>query len=708
MLPEVARQTGDLLAELQIEANAAVADGEPRLARAMLQGIVVGGELELREQLREAVQLLLRQPEDLADLARGGASPVRDHVGGHRRTRRAVALVDVLDHLLALVAAREIEIDVRPRLVPGRVGALFGEEALEEQVHLHRIDGGDPERVADRAVGRRAAPLHEHVLAPAEQDDVVDDEEVPGEAEPGDERQLPLELRARPGPARATRATGPARATRAAVAPAGAVHGPMPQLAVPRLRVQELRLGELVAEIVERVGAALGDLARQPHRFRQIAELRGDLARGAYVPLGIAREAPARFIQRGLQADASERVEQRLPAWRSMAAARAGDDAHAARSRRVDPVAVLALLPRVKVPAHFREQPLGPEVRCEDHQLLRRARAQRDQALPEVGELRGRDAARFLASFRVPERQQAAEVLVSATVFAEQRDPAATLYVDLGADQRAHALAASDGVEARDAVETADVRQPEDAVSLGCGGMGQVFRQRGAAQEREGAAGVQLDILRVVGAGAEGGAVGPVCLSVSARLLVAGEYAEWRERGSRSGCLHQVVLRERRELRLRRPAGGDGELDGAVFVSHRPPRSARFRWPARGPHGPKVLRTAPGRMRRARSGRPSTTPRPCAMVRRSPLPARPEHPRRSPAAGRQNRRTAPPQSAAAGASAPPARSREGQALESGAAEVARTCRIRRRTASSGPALAAGRRARGRPAPTAAPPPWRAG
>src|SRR3989454_481095 len=318
MLPEVARQTGDLLAELQIEADAAVADGESRLARAVLEGIVVGGELELREQLREAVQLLLRQSEDLADLARGGASPVRDHVGGHRRTRRAVALVDVLDHLLALVAAREIEIDVRPRLVPGRVGALFGEEALEEQVHLHRIDGGDPERVADRAVGRRAAPLHEHVLAPAEQDDVVDDEEVPGESEPGDERQLPLELRDRPGPA---------RATRAAVAPARAVHGPMPQLAVQRLRVQELRLGELIAEIVERVGAAVGDLARQAHRFRQIAESGGDLARRAHVPLGVAREAPARFVQRGLQADASERVEQRLSRRRCVADAGSGADA---------------------------------------------------------------------------------------------------------------------------------------------------------------------------------------------------------------------------------------------------------------------------------------------------------------------------------------------------------------------------------------------
>src|SRR5205814_2698180 len=110
-------------------------------------------------------------------------------------------------------------------------------------------------------------------------DDVVDDEEVPGEAEPRDERQLPLELHAGPGPT---------RAARPAIAPAGAVHGPVPQLAVQRLRVQKLRLGELVAQIVERVGPALCDLARQPHRFRKIAELRGYLARGAHGHLGFS------------------------------------------------------------------------------------------------------------------------------------------------------------------------------------------------------------------------------------------------------------------------------------------------------------------------------------------------------------------------------------------------------------------------------------
>ena len=51
------------------------------------------------------------------------------------------------------------------------------------------------ERVADGAVGGRAAPLGEDVLAPAEVDDVPDDQEVAGEVELLDQVQLLLDLR---------------------------------------------------------------------------------------------------------------------------------------------------------------------------------------------------------------------------------------------------------------------------------------------------------------------------------------------------------------------------------------------------------------------------------------------------------------------------------------------------------------------------------
>ena len=67
--------------------------------------------------------------ERLAHLARGALAAIGDDVGGHRRAVLAVLLVDVLDDLLAPIAARQIQIDVGP------LAALLGKEALEEQLH---------------------------------------------------------------------------------------------------------------------------------------------------------------------------------------------------------------------------------------------------------------------------------------------------------------------------------------------------------------------------------------------------------------------------------------------------------------------------------------------------------------------------------------------------------------------------------------------
>ena len=123
----------------------------------------------------EAIERFRIERERLADFARGRASAIGDDVRGHGRAQFSVALVDVLNGALALVAAGQIEIDVRP------FAALFGKKSLEEQIHSHRIDGGDAERVADGAVGRRAAPLHQNILLAAEANDVPDDQEVAGE-----------------------------------------------------------------------------------------------------------------------------------------------------------------------------------------------------------------------------------------------------------------------------------------------------------------------------------------------------------------------------------------------------------------------------------------------------------------------------------------------------------------------------------------------
>ena len=153
-------------------------------------------ELEVVHHLREPIDLLLVERQRLADLARGAAAAIGDDVGGHRRAQPAVLLVDVLDDALAAIAARQIEIDVGP------LAALLRQEALEQQLHLDRIDGGDAEAVADGAVGRRPAPLHEDVLLAAVVDDVPDDQEVAGEIELLD--QIELAARSARAPCRDT------------------------------------------------------------------------------------------------------------------------------------------------------------------------------------------------------------------------------------------------------------------------------------------------------------------------------------------------------------------------------------------------------------------------------------------------------------------------------------------------------------------------
>ena len=110
----------------------------------------------------------------------------------------AVLAVDVLDHLFAAIARGEIEVDVGHAIggVGGALDPLLGQEALEQQLHPHRIDGGDAERVTEGRVGGRAAPLHEDAPPAGVFDDVPDQQEVAGQPQRADDAQLVLELAA--------------------------------------------------------------------------------------------------------------------------------------------------------------------------------------------------------------------------------------------------------------------------------------------------------------------------------------------------------------------------------------------------------------------------------------------------------------------------------------------------------------------------------
>src|SRR5208282_3117267 len=97
----------------------------------------------------------------------------------------SIALVDVLDHLLAPLVL-EIDVDI------GRLAAVFGNETGEQEIALVRIHRRDAEAIANGAVRRRAAALAEDFffLPAREGHDIMDGEEIARIIELGDKREL--------------------------------------------------------------------------------------------------------------------------------------------------------------------------------------------------------------------------------------------------------------------------------------------------------------------------------------------------------------------------------------------------------------------------------------------------------------------------------------------------------------------------------------
>ena len=88
------------------------------------------------DRLGETVDHRLGDVERRAHLAHRHPRPEGDDVRDHAGALRAVALVDVLDHLLAVLGG-EVDVDV------GRGLHLLVEEPLEKQVVIDGVDAGD-------------------------------------------------------------------------------------------------------------------------------------------------------------------------------------------------------------------------------------------------------------------------------------------------------------------------------------------------------------------------------------------------------------------------------------------------------------------------------------------------------------------------------------------------------------------------------------
>ena len=233
--PEMARQILNPHGQFEILGDARMANIETGVLKGVRHGVGLAAPLPLAHQARQPPQRVLVEAQRLAGFARRRFAAIGDDVGRHGRAQLAVALVDVLDGLLALLFRGQVEIDVRPFV------AALAQKALEEQFHANRIDGRNFQRVADGGIGRAAASLHQDVVLLAVPNDVPDDQEVSGKARASQSAQA----RAPPASWRA-----PADSLLpGAVAPLHAFRNPLAQKTVHRLCFRHRIARKLVAQI---------------------------------------------------------------------------------------------------------------------------------------------------------------------------------------------------------------------------------------------------------------------------------------------------------------------------------------------------------------------------------------------------------------------------------------------------------------------------
>ena len=200
----------------------------------------------------------------------------------------------------------EIDVDV------GRLAAILGNEAGEEEIAFFRVHRGDAKAVADGAVRRRAAALAEDFLfLPAgEGDDVVDGEEVARIVEPGDERELFHKPVFDIG--RNAFRISVLRITLLRSRP-----GEIFEMLLGGLAFRHRFVGIFVFEFAEREAAGFGDGEGTGDGVGKILEQPRHLRWGLEMPFGIDGEFQARLAQRAFLADAGEHVDER-PAFREV------------------------------------------------------------------------------------------------------------------------------------------------------------------------------------------------------------------------------------------------------------------------------------------------------------------------------------------------------------------------------------------------------
>ena len=239
----------------------------------------------------------------------------------------AVELAHVLHDLEAPLVV-EVHIDI------GHLGALDGEEPLEHEAVLERVEGGDVHGVGDDGAGGRAtARPHADAVLLGPAHVLLHDEEVVGEALGADDVVLELE------------ALEHVDAGDRDVAPVGAVAAREALLALLAeallgglAGVEQRELGQVHVRPVELVAALGRDLEGVVERFGTPGEERAHLVLGLEVELGALHALAVDVIDLGVGADAAHGVLRGGVRTREVVDVVGRDDLDAQAVRELDQV----------------------------------------------------------------------------------------------------------------------------------------------------------------------------------------------------------------------------------------------------------------------------------------------------------------------------------------------------------------------------------
>ena len=360
----MARQPVERLDEVEQHAQAPLAEtGGAQLRQVAQRGTGVAGT-DVRERLGDRVDLARRQRQRRAHVAYGVTDPVRVE---HRHARHPVAAERGQYRVVHLGAPGrlDVEVDVRQRLPQRR------QEPLEDEVVADRVDAGDAQQVVDEAARARATRGAADVEPSDEPHDVGDGEEVRGEAEVLDDRQL----------------LGQALLDRGA--------GPRVPVAHPRLATLPQRADrlDLAAAHPQHVELGKVDLAEADVGARVERTLQAQVAGLAQQPVG-ATGAPARPC-----GDPLGHLAHRLGALEVALGVAAVDVAHV---ERYEPARGVEHVDR------HRLSPLGHPYRVGEHRRHRRGRRPARPCVPPAAPSRHHHRPRRGRSARSPARREAA------------------------------------------------------------------------------------------------------------------------------------------------------------------------------------------------------------------------------------------------------------------------------------------------------------